>query len=196
MGLPGELPSQIALNVGKRELQVRPSCFKPARSRFELARRFFCTGRSLIAVATAVVLAGCVTTSPVPSSPFLSAVAAAAAKASPSAMNANAAAATHDIATSSTSRPANAPSQDQPGAGQQNGSTGATGDAPVVAEAADRKGVYPQVARASENMAGAFATAGLRASIPAEVSTSSPHGRVEGKKEVTLSAAVAAAVMS
>jgi outer membrane protein TolC len=191
MDLPGELPSQIALDVGKREPQVRSSCF----SRFELARKFVRTGRSSIAVATAVVLAGCVTTSPVPSSPFLSAVAAAAAKASPSAMNANAAA-TDDIATSSTSRPANAPSPGQPGAGQQNGSTGATGDAPVVAEVADRKGVYPQIARASENMAGAFATAGLRASIPAEVSTSSPHGRVEGKKEVTLSAAVAAAVMS
>src|SRR6266487_3792280 len=194
MGLPRELPSQIALDVGKRELQVRPSCFKPARSRFELARKFVCTGRSLIAVATAVVLAGCVTTSPVPSSPFLSAVAAVAAKASPSAMNANAAA-TDDMATGSISRPANAPSPSQPGAGQKNGLTGASGDTPPVAEAADRKGVYPQIARASANMAGAFAAAGLRASMPAEVGTSSPHGHAEGKA-VSLSAAVAAAVMS
>ena len=115
MGLPRELTSQIALDVGKRELQVRPSCFKPARSRLELARRFVRAVRPLIGVAMAVVLAGCVTTSPVPSSPFLTAVAAAAAKASPSAMNANAAA-TDDVATSSTSRPANTPSPSQPDA--------------------------------------------------------------------------------
>ena len=195
MGLPGELPSQIALDVGKRELQVRPSCFKPARSRFELVRRFVRAVRPLVGVAMAVALAGCVTTSPVPSSPFLTAVAAAAAKASPSAMNANAAA-TDDVATSSTSRPANTPSPSQPNAGQQNGSTGAAADTPPVAGAADRKEVYPQIARASGNMVEAFAAAGLRASMPAEVGTSSPRGHAEGKKEVTLSAAVAAAVMS
>src|SRR6185295_2478703 len=109
---------------------------------------------------------GCVTTSPVPSSPFLTAVAAAAAKASPSVMNANAAA-TDDVATSSTSRPANTPSPSQPNARQQNGSTGAA-DTPPVAGAADRKEVYPQIARASGNMVEAFAAAGLRASMPAE----------------------------
>ena len=117
MGLPRELLSQIALDVGKRELQVRPSYFKPASSRFELARRLVSTVRPLIGVAMAVVLAGCVTTSPVPSSPFLTAVAAVAAKASPSAMNANAAA-TDDVATSSVSRPANTPSPGQPSAEQ------------------------------------------------------------------------------
>ena len=194
MGLPRELPSQTALDVGKRELQIRPSCFKPARSRFELARKFVCTGRPLIAVAMTVVLAGCVTTSPVPSSPFLTAVAAAAAKASPSALNANAAA-TDDVATSSVSRPANTPSPGQPSAEQQNGSTGAAGDTPPVAGAADRKEVYPQIVRASGNMVESFAAAGLRASMPAEVRTSSPRGHAEGKA-VSLSAAVAAAVMS
>src|SRR5689334_14599574 len=124
MGLPRELTSQIALDVDKRELQVRPSCFKPARSRFELVRRFVRAVRPLVGVAMAVALAGCVTTSPVPSSPFLTAVAAAAAKASPSAMNANAAA-MDDVATSSASRPASTPSPSQPNAGQQNGSTAA-----------------------------------------------------------------------
>src|SRR4030095_2038674 len=98
MGWPRELTSQISLDVSKPELQVRPSCFKPARSRFELARRFVGAVPPLIGVALAVAVAGCVTTSPVPSSPFLTAVAAAAAKASPSAMNANAAA-TDDVAT-------------------------------------------------------------------------------------------------
>jgi outer membrane protein, adhesin transport system len=204
MGLPRELPSQIALDVGKRELQVRPSCFKPARSCFELARKFVCTGRPLIAVAMTVVLAGCVTTSPMASSPFLSAVAglnpfpansdsrAVAVNTSPSAVNASAAA-TDDIATSSISRSAKTPGPSQPGAGQQNGSTGAAGDTPPGA--ADRKGVYPQIARASANMAEAFAAAGGRASIPAEVRTSLQHGHAEGKA-VSLSAAVAAAVMS
>ena len=151
MGLPRELPSQIALDVGKRELHVRPSYFKPARSRFELARRLVRTVRPLIGVAMAVVLAGCVTTSPVPSSPFLTAVAAVAAKASPSAMNANAAA-TDDVATSSVSRPANTPSPGQPSAEQKNGSTAAAGGTPPVSGAADRKEVYPQIVRASGNM--------------------------------------------
>jgi adhesin transport system outer membrane protein len=195
MGLPRELTSQIALDVSKRELQVRPSRFKPARSRSEFTRRFVRAVHPLIGVAMMVALAGCVTTSPVPSSPFLTAVAAAAAKASPSAMNANAAA-TDDVATSSTSRPATTPSPSQPNARQQNGSTGAAADTQPVAGAADRKEVYPQIARASGNMVEAFAAAGLRASMPAEVGTSSPHGHAEGKKEVTLSAAVAAAVMS
>ena len=194
MGLPRELTSQIALDVDKRELQVRPSCFKPARSRFELVRRFVRAVRPLVGVAMAVALAGCVTTSPVPSSPFLTAVAAVAAKASPSVMNANAAA-MDDVATSSASRPASTPSPSQPNAGQQNGSTAAAGDTPPVAAATDRKEVYPQIARASGSMVESFAAAGLRASMPAEVGTSSPRGHAEGKA-VSLSAAVAAAVMS
>jgi adhesin transport system outer membrane protein len=150
--------------------------------------------RPLIGVAMAAGLAGCVTASPVPSSPFLTAVAAAAAKASPAAMNANAAA-TDDVATNSTSRLANTPGPSQPSAEQKNGSTGAAGDTPRVAGAADRKEVYPQIVRASGNMVESFAAAGLRASMPAEVGTSSPRGQAEGKA-VSLSAAVAAAVMS
>jgi adhesin transport system outer membrane protein len=109
-------------------------------------------------------------------------------------MNANAAA-TDEVATSSTSRPANTPSPSQPGAEQQNGPTGAAGDTPRVAGATDRKEVYPQIVRASGSMVESFSAAGLRASMPAEVGTSSPRGQAEGKA-VSLSAAVAAAVMS
>jgi hypothetical protein len=104
MSVLREFPSQR--EVGKRELQVRPSCFEAARVRFELARKCLRTGCSLIAVALAVALAGCVTTSAVPSSPFLTAVVrlnpfpansngrAMAANASPSAMSGNAPATT------------------------------------------------------------------------------------------------------
>jgi outer membrane protein, adhesin transport system len=200
MNVLREFSSRIAREASKRELQIRPFCLEAARVRFELVR----TGRFLIAVALAVGLAGCVTTSAVPSSPFLSAVAtlnpfpensnshAVAAKASPSAINANAAA-SDNIATGSVAPSTDAPSSSQPNAGQ-NASAGVAGDTPI-AGVADRKGVYPQIARASANMVGVFKAAGPPASMSAEVSTSSPLAHAEGKA-VTLSDAVTAAVLS
>src|SRR5450631_4317 len=201
MSVPRERPSQIAREMGQRELQVRPSCFEAARARFGLTRKCVRTGRALIAVALAVALPGCVTTSSMPSSPFFSAVArlnpfpansngnAAAANAPSSVTNANAAA-TENITTGSISPPTDAPGPSQPNAGQ-NGSAGAAGNT-AIASAADRKGVYPQIARASANMAGVAAVA--EPSAPAEVSTSSRRARAEGKG-VSLSDAVTAAVL-
>jgi adhesin transport system outer membrane protein len=203
MSVPRECSSQIAREVGQRELQVRLSCSEAARARFELTRKCVRTGRALIAVALAVALPGCVTTSSVPSSPFFSAVArlnpfpensdsnAAAANASPSVTNANAAA-TENITTGSISSSTDAPSPSQPNAGQ-NGSAGAAGNT-AIASAADHKGVDPQIARASANMVGVVAVAGPSASMPAEVSTSSRRARAEGKG-VSLSDAVTAAVL-
>jgi outer membrane protein, adhesin transport system len=205
MNVRREFSSEIAREVSKRELQVPPFCFEAARVRFELARNCVRTGRSLIAVALTVALAGCVTTSTVPSSPFFSAVAglnpfpeksnsnAVAANASPSVINANAAV-SDNIATGSVAPSTAAPSSSQPNAGQ-NASAGLAGDTPPIAGVADRKGVYPQIARASANMVGVFKAAGPPASMSAEVSTSSPHAHEEGKA-VTLSDAVAAAVLS
>ena len=202
MSVPRECSSQIALKVGQRELQVRPSCFEAARVRFALTRKCVRTGRALIAVALAVALPGCVTTSSVPSSPFFSAVArlnpfpansngnAAAANAPPSVTNANAAAA-ENITTGSISPPTDATGPSQPNAGQ-NGSAGAAGNT-AIASAADRKGVYPLIARASENMVGVVA--GPSASMPAEVNTSSRRAGAEAKG-VSLSDAVTAAVLS
>jgi adhesin transport system outer membrane protein len=204
MSVPRECSSQIALEVGQREPQVRPSCFEAARARFALTRKCVRTGRALIAVALAVALPGCVTTSSVPSSPFFSAVArlnpfpansngnAAAATAPPSVANANAAAA-ENVTTGSISPPTDAAGPSQPNAGQ-NGSAGAAGNA-AIASAADRKGVYPLIARASENMVGVVAVAGPSASMPAEVNTSSRRAGAEAKG-VSLSDAVTAAVLS
>lgn len=189
--------------MGQRELQVRPSCFEAARARFGLTRKCVRTGRALIAVALAVALPGCVTTSAVPSSPFFSAVArlspfpansngnAAAANAPSSVTNANAAA-TENITTASISPPTDAPGPSQPNAGQI-GPAGAAGNT-AIASAADRKGVYPQIARASANMAGVVAVAEPSASMPAEKSTSSRRAGAEGKG-VSLSDAVTAAVL-
>jgi outer membrane protein, adhesin transport system len=203
MSVPRECSSQIAREVGQRELQVRLSCSEAARARFELTRKCVRTGRALIAVALAVALPGCVTTSSVPSSPFFSAVArlnpfpensnsnAAAANAPPSVTNANAAA-TDNIATGAISPPTDAPGPSQLSA-SQNGSAGAAGNT-AIAPAADRKGVYPQIARASANMVGVVAVAGPSASMPAEVSTSSRRAGAEGKG-VSLSDAVTAAVL-
>lgn len=204
MSVPRECSSQIALEVGQRELQVRPSCFEAARARFALTRKCVRTGRALIAVALAVALPGCVTTSSVPSSPFFSAVArlnpfpansngnAAAATAPPSVTNANAAAA-ENVTTGSISPPTDAAGPSQPNAGQ-NGSAGAAGNA-AIASAADRKGVYPLIARASESMVGVVAVAGPSASMPAEVNTSSRRAGADAKG-VSLSDAVTAAVLS
>src|ERR1700688_612987 len=196
MNVLGEFSSQIAREVSERELHVRPFRFEAAKVRFALARKCVRTGRSLIAVALTVALAGCVTTSAVPSSPFLSAVAslspfpensnnhAVAANASPSAINANAAA-SENIATGSVAPSTDAPSSSQANAGQ-NASAGVVGDTPPTAGVADRKGVYPQIARASADMVGVFKAAGPPASMSAEVGTSSPHARADGKA-VTLS---------
>ena len=204
MSVPRECSSQIALEVGQRELQVRPSCFEAARVRLALTRKCVRTGRALIAVALAVALPGCVTTSSVPSSPFFSAVArlnpfpansnsnAAATNAPPSVTDANAAAA-ENVTTGSISPPTDATGPSQPNVGQ-NGSAGAAGNA-AIASAADRKGVYPLIARASENMVGVVAVAGPSASMPAEVNTSSRRAGAEAKG-VSLSDAVTAAVLS
>jgi adhesin transport system outer membrane protein len=205
MNVAREFSSQIVREVSKRELQVRPLCFEAARVRFALARKCVRTGRSLIAVALAVALAGCVTTSTVPSSPFLSAVAslspfpensnsrAVAANASPAAINANAAA-PDNIATRSVAPSTDAPSSSPANAGQ-NASAGVAGDTPPIAGVADRKAVYPQIARASTDMVGVFKAAGPPASMSAEVGPSSPHAHADGKA-VTLSDAVTAAVLS
>jgi adhesin transport system outer membrane protein len=140
----------------------------------------------------------------VPSSPFFSAVArlnpfpansngnAAAANAPPSVTNANAAAA-ENVTTGSISPPTDATGPSQPNAGQ-NGSAGAAGNA-AIASAADRKGVYPLIARASESMVGVVAVAGPSASMPAEVNTSSRRAGADAKG-VSLSDAVTAAVLS
>jgi len=140
----------------------------------------------------------------VPSSPFFSAVArlnpfpansngnAAAATAPPSVTNANAAAA-ENVTTGSISPPTDAAGPSQPNAGQ-NGSAGAAGNA-AIASAADRKGVYPLIARASESMVGVVAVAGPSASMPAEVNTSSRRAGADAKG-VSLSDAVTAAVLS
>src|SRR5216684_6365589 len=203
MSVPRGCSSQIAREVGQRELQVRPSCFGAARARFGLTRKCVRTGRALIAVALAVALPGCVTTSSVPSSPFFSAVArlnpfpansngnAAAANAPPSVMNANAAA-TDNMPTGAIQPSVAAPSPSQPNAGQ-NGSAGAAGNT-AIASAADRKGVYPLIARASANMVGVVAVAEPSASMPTEVSTSSRRAGAE-EKGVSLSDAVTAAVL-
>jgi adhesin transport system outer membrane protein len=170
--------------------------------RLALTRKCVRTGRALIAVALAVALPGCVTTSSVPSSPFFSAVArlnpfpansnsnAAATNAPPSVTDANAAAA-ENVTTGSISPPTDAAGPSQPNAGQ-NGSAGAAGNA-AIASAADRKGVYPLIARASENMVGVVAEPS--ASMPAEVNTSSRRAGAEAKG-VSLSDAVTAAVLS
>jgi adhesin transport system outer membrane protein len=185
--------------MGQREL---PSCFEAARARFGLTRKCVRTGRALVAAALAVALPGCVTTTAVPSSPFFSAVArlnpfpensnsnAAAANAPPSVTNANAAVA-ENITTGAISPPTDATGPSQPAA-SQNGSAGAAGNT-AIAPAADRKGVYPLIARASANMAG-VAVAEPKASMPAEVSTSSRRAGAEGKG-VSLSDAVTAAVL-
>src|ERR1700682_3986325 len=166
MSVPRECSSQLAREVGQRELQVRPFCSEAARARFELTRKCVRTGRALIAVALAVALPGCVTTSAVPSSPFFSALArlnpfpensnssAAAANAPPSVTIANAAV-IENITTGAISPPTDAPGPIQPNAGQ-NGSAGAAGTT-AIAPAADRKGVYPLIARASANTGGVAA---------------------------------------
>src|SRR6266851_1686173 len=203
MSVLREFLSQIAREAGKRELKARLSCFEAARVRVGLTRKCVRTGRALIAVALAVALPGCVTTSSVPSSPFFSAVArlnpfpansngnAAAANAPPSVMNANAAA-TDNMPTGAIQPSVAAPSPSQPNAGQ-NGSAGAAGNT-AIASAADRKGVYPLIARASANMVGVVAVAEPSASMPTEVSTSSRRAGAEGKG-VSLSDAVTAAVL-
>jgi outer membrane protein, adhesin transport system len=203
MSVLREFSSRIARETGKRELKARPSCVEAARARFGLTRKCVRASRALIAVALAVALPGCVTTSSVPSSPFFSAVArlnpfpansngnAAAANAPPSVTNANAAA-TDNLATGAIPPSVAAPSPSQPNAGQ-NGSAGAAGNT-AIASAADRKGVYPQIARASANMVGVVAVAEPKASMPTEVSTSSRRASAEGKG-VSLSDAVTAAVL-
>src|SRR6266436_8223681 len=137
MSVLGECSSQIARETGKCELKARPSCFEVARVRFELTRKCVRAGRALIAVALAVALPGCVTTSSAPSSPFFSAVArlnpfpensngnALAANAPPSVTNANAAA-TDNIATGAIPPSVAAPGPSQPNAGRT-GSAGAAG---------------------------------------------------------------------
>jgi adhesin transport system outer membrane protein len=203
MSVLREFSSRIARETGKRELKARPSCVEAARARFELTRKCVRASRALIAVALAVALPGCVTTSSVPSSPFFSAVArlnpfpansngnAAAANAPPSVTNANAAA-NDNIATDAISPSTDAPGPSQPSA-SQNGSAGAAGNT-AIAPAADRKGVYPQIARASANLVGVVAVAEPKASMPTEVSTSSRRAGAEGKG-VSLSDAVTAAVL-
>jgi outer membrane protein, adhesin transport system len=203
MSVLREFSSRIARETGKRELKARPSCVEAARARFELTRKCVRASRALIAVALAVALPGCVTTSSVPSSPFFSAVArlnpfpansngnAAAANAPPSVTNANAAA-NDNIATDAISPSTDAPGPSQP-SGSQNGSAGAAGNT-AIASAADRKGVYPQIARASANLVGVVAVAEPKASMPTEVSTSSRRAGAEGKG-VSLSDAVTAAVL-
>jgi adhesin transport system outer membrane protein len=203
MSVLREFSSRIARETGKRELKARPSCVEAARARFELTRKCVRASRALIAVALAVALPGCVTTSSVPSSPFFSAVArlnpfpansngnAAAANAPPSVTNANAAA-NDNIATDAISPSTDAPGPSQPSA-SQNGSAGAAGNT-AIAPAADRKGVYPQIARASANLVGVVAVAEPKASMPTEVSTSSRRASAEGKG-VSLSDAVTAAVL-
>src|SRR6202171_3415658 len=153
MSVLREFSSRIARETGKRELKARPSCVEAARARFELTRKCVRASRALIAVALAVALPGCVTTSSVPSSPFFSAVArlnpfpessngnAAAANAPPSVTNANAAA-NDNIATAAIPPSVAAPSPSQPNAGQD-GSAGAAGNT-AIASAGDRQGVYPQ----------------------------------------------------
>src|SRR3984893_5241798 len=203
MSVLREFSSRIARETGKRELKARPSCVEAARARFELTRKCVRASRALIAVALAVALPGCVTTSSVPSSPFFSAVArlnpfpansngnAAAANAPPSVTNANAAA-NDNIATDAISPSTDAPGPSQPSA-SQNGSAGAAGNT-AIAPAADRKGVYRQTARPSANLVGVVAVTEPKAPMPTEVSTSSRRAGAEGKG-VSLSDAVTAAVL-
>jgi outer membrane protein, adhesin transport system len=204
MSVLREFSSQIARERGKRELKARPSCFEAAKVRIELARTCVRTGRLLIAFGLAFALAGCVTTSSVPSSPFFSAVASlspfsansdnnvAAANASPSAMNANAAA-TDNIATGAMPPSANAPGPSQQSAGQ-NGSVSPAGNRPA-GPVVDRNGVYPQIASASSNSVGFFPSSKLPAPIQSGGSALSPGAHAEGKG-VTLSDAVTAAVLN
>jgi adhesin transport system outer membrane protein len=116
-----------------------------------------------------------------------------AANASPAAINANAAA-PDNIATRSVAPSTDAPGSSPANAGQ-NASAVVAGNTPPIAGVADRKGVYPQIARASTDMVGVFKAVGPPASTSAEVGPSSPHAHADGKA-VTLSDAVTAAVLS
>jgi adhesin transport system outer membrane protein len=198
MSVVEEFASQMAREAGERERAVRPSGLAAVRACLH-------TGRRLGAVALAVALAGCVTTSTVPNSPFLTAVVrlnplpansggnAAAAPASPRAISADGAAADTPT-TGAIAQPSGAPGPRAPNAGRD-GWAWDIGDTAPAAVTTDRKAVYPQIARASANTAGVLATAVPRPSMPAAVSPSSPRGRAESKG-VTLSDAVTAAVLS
>jgi outer membrane protein, adhesin transport system len=203
MSVLREFTSQIAREVGERRLQVRPAGFAAAGVRLALARKCVRTGRPFIVVSLAVGLAGCVATSPMPSSPFFSAVArlspfpahassnAVAANASPAAASGDAAAA--DTFAASPMRPSiDAPSPSPTNTGQ-NASAVAAADAAHTVGAAERNAVYPQIARATANTGGVLATAAPPASTPAAAGPRSPHAQ---GKVVTLSDAVTAAVLS
>jgi outer membrane protein TolC len=198
-----EISLQIARDVSKRELQARFSCSGTAKVRIELARKCVRAGRLLIAFGLAFALAGCVTTSSVPSSPFFSAVAslspfsansgnnAAAANASPSVMNANAAA-TDNITTGAIPPSTAAPSPSQQSA-VQNGSVSPAANTPA-GPAANRNGVYPQIASASSSFVGSFPSSKLPTPMSGEGGVPSPGARAEGKG-VSLNDAVTAAVL-
>jgi outer membrane protein, adhesin transport system len=198
-----EIFSRIAREMGERELQARIPCSGTAKVRIELARTCLRTGRLLIAFGLAFALAGCVTTSSVPSSPFFSAVASlspfsanagnnnAAANASPTVMNANAAA-TDNITTSAIPPSTAAPSPSQQSA-VQNGSAGPAGNAPA-GPTVNRNGVYPQIASASSNLVGSIPSSRLPTPMSGEGGVSPPGARVQGKG-VSLNDAVTAAVL-
>jgi adhesin transport system outer membrane protein len=197
-----EISSRIAREIDKRELQARVSRSGTAKVRIELSRTCLRTGRVLIAFGLAFALAGCVTTSFVPSSPFFSAVASispfsanagnntAAANASPSVLNANAAA-TDNITTSAIPPSTAVPGPSQQSAAQ-NVSAGAAGNTPV-GPTVNRNGVYPQIASASSSLAGSFSSK-LPTPISGERGVSPSGARVEGKG-VSLNDAVTAAVL-
>ena len=109
----------------------------------------------------------------------------------PSTIDANAST-TNSMVTGSLRPSIDAPSLLQPDA-VRSGSGGGSGNAPSIAAAADRKDVYPQIARASEAMGGVF-DAGPP-STEAEGGSSSPRRRADAKR-VSLSEAVTAAVLN
>jgi adhesin transport system outer membrane protein len=156
----------------------------------------------LLAAALSLALAGCQTTTSVPSSPFLTAVArlpVLRANPGPDGATANlsAPAAKADAAATETLTTGSLPPAAAPPSGRQNTeqarSLKPVGSAPIE-PAADRAGVSVQIASVSPRMVDAVTAARTQAPMPGKDSTP-PGARIE-RKGISLSDAVGTAVLN
>ena len=175
MCTPEKFFLQTACGLAKREPRARPPCCQAARISMEFAGDRARIGRLvLLAAALSLALAGCQTTTSVPSSPFLTAVArlpvlranpgpdGATANLSAPAAKADAAA-TETLTTGSLS-PAAAPPSGRQNT-EQARSLKPVGSAPIE-PAADRAGVSVQIASVSPRMVDAVTAARTQAPMP------------------------------
>jgi adhesin transport system outer membrane protein len=142
----------------------------------------------LLAAALSLALAGCQTTTSVPSSPFLTAVA----RLPVLRANPGPDGATETLTTGSLPPPAAAPPSGQQNT-EQARSLKPVGSAPIE-PAADRAGVSVQIASVSPRMVDAVTAARTQAPMPGKDSTP-PGARIE-RKGISLSDAVGTAVLN